>query len=81
MALNAYQSEKNMISKSLERISDFKKDLRYYEHELKERESEAETYLKDLPEQMSGMFNHLEGLVNQQEKQFYTEIAQIVKKQ
>jgi hypothetical protein len=64
MALNAYQSEKNLISRSLERISDFKKDLRYYESELKDREQEAETYLKDLPEQMSGMFGHLEGLVN-----------------
>jgi hypothetical protein len=49
-----------MISKSLERISDFKKDLRYYESELKERETEADTYLKELPTQMSGMFDHLE---------------------
>jgi hypothetical protein len=50
MALNAYQSEKNSISRSLERIGDFKKDMRYYELELKERDTEADTYLKELPE-------------------------------
>ena len=65
MALNAYQSEKNMISRSLERVSDFKKDMKYYESELQERESEADSYLKDLPERMSGMFDHIEMLVNQ----------------
>lgn len=50
MALNAYQSEKNQISRSLERIGGFKKDMRYWESELKEREEESETYLKELPE-------------------------------
>lgn len=60
-----------MVSKSLERISDFKKDMRYYESELKERETEAETYLRELPELMNGMFGHLETLVNKQESQFY----------
>ena len=57
-----------MISKSLERISDFKKDMRYYESELKERENEGENYLKELPILMSGMFDHIEVLVNQQEQ-------------
>lgn len=50
MALNAYQAEKNQISRSLDRISGFRKDLKYFESELKEREEEADTYLKDLPE-------------------------------
>ena len=50
MAMNAYQSEKNQISRSLERIHGFKKDIKYLESEIKEREEEAETYLKDLPE-------------------------------
>ena len=53
-----------MISRSLERVSDFKKDMKYYESELQERESEADNYLKDLPERMSGMFDHIEMLVN-----------------
>jgi hypothetical protein len=60
MALNAYQSEKNMISRSLSKIDDFKKDMRYYEMELSEREAQSEAYLKDLPVQMNGMFKHLE---------------------
>lgn len=34
MALNAYQSEKNMISRSLQKIEDFKKDVKYFEMEL-----------------------------------------------
>jgi hypothetical protein len=38
MALNAYQAEKTMISRSLEKISEFRKDHRYYRDELKERE-------------------------------------------
>ena len=38
MALNAYQSEKNMITRSLQKIDDFKKDIKYYEQELQERE-------------------------------------------
>ena len=60
MAVNAYQSEKNQISRSLEKISDFKKECRYYEEELKEREKEADSYLQDLPGLMSGMFDYLE---------------------
>jgi hypothetical protein len=39
-----------MISRSQERIDEFRKDLRYYESELKERETDADTYLKELPE-------------------------------
>lgn len=30
-ALNAFQSEKNMISRSLQKVDDFKKDIKYYE--------------------------------------------------
>lgn len=37
-SLNAYQSEKNMISRSLQKVDDFKKDIKYYELELNERE-------------------------------------------
>lgn len=63
MALNAYQSEKNMISKSLERISDFKKDTEYFEMDLQERETQADTYLAELPVLMNGMFDALDNMV------------------
>ncbi len=78
LALNAYQVEKNMIGKSLERITAFKSNQNYYERELKEREEKAENYLKVLPEQMSEMFDHLDNLVNEQEDQFYSEISTMV---
>lgn len=67
LALNAYQSEKNMISRSLDKINTFKQDQTYYEQELKEREQKSDNYLKILPEQMSEMFDHLDNLVNDQE--------------
>lgn len=38
MALNTYQTEKNMIGRSLEKIQEFRNDHRYYDMELKERE-------------------------------------------
>ena len=81
MALNAYQSEKNMISRSVNKIDEFKKDMRYFEMELGERETQSDQYLKELPEQMNDMFKHLENLVNSQESEFYTEIANTVKRQ
>ena len=67
MALNAYQSEKSMISRSLEKIQEFRKDHRYYQMELKEREEQSDKYLSFLPNQMSEMFDHLETLVVTQE--------------
>jgi hypothetical protein len=53
-----------MISRSLQKIDEFKKDVRFYEHELNEREKQSEAYLQELPEQMNGMFKHLEQLVD-----------------
>ena len=81
MALNAFSGEKSMISRSLQKIDDFKKDLRYYQEELTERKTQSELYLDELPQQMNGMFKDLEGLVDSQEKSFYGEIAQTVQKQ
>jgi hypothetical protein len=52
-----------MISRSLEKISEFRRDQKYYNDELKEREEKAESYLKNLPELMSDMFDHLDKLV------------------
>lgn len=62
-AANAYQSEKNMISKSLEKIDDLRKDYHYYQSELKDREDQSEEYLKSIPDLMNGMFDHLGSLV------------------
>jgi hypothetical protein len=49
MALNAYQAEKSMISKSLEKISDFERNCSIFVEELQEREDLAGTQLKELP--------------------------------
>jgi len=49
MALNAFSGEKSMISRSLQKIDDFKKDLRYYQEELTERKTQSELYLDELP--------------------------------
>ncbi len=75
MAINAYQSEKNMISRSIQKIDEFKKDIKYYEQELQEREQQSDQYIEELPTQMNKMFKHLENMVNTQEKDFYLEIA------
>lgn len=63
--MNAYATEKHIISKSLHKIDEFKKDLRFYEMELDERKTQSDQYLKELPEQMSEMFKSLENLVNE----------------
>ena len=39
--------------------------MKYFEMELNERQDQSDLYLKELPEQMSGMFSHFETLVNQ----------------
>lgn len=41
LAVNAYQSEKSQISRSLERISNFKRDFRIYEKEIADREKNS----------------------------------------
>jgi len=38
MAMNAYQTEKNKISRSLERILNFAREYRFMCDEIKERE-------------------------------------------
>ena len=60
MALNAYQSEKSQISRSLERLSNFKRDFRYLADEIADREKASESYLTDLPPIMTSMFDKLD---------------------
>jgi hypothetical protein len=79
--MNAYASEKNQISRSIERINNLKHDYKYMEDEIKERERDAENYLQELPTLMSSMFDHLEKLVETQEEAFKNDIADVVQKQ
>lgn len=67
VAMNPYQSQKQMISRCLDKIQEFRKDQFYFQIELKDREEQAEKHLALLPTQMSDMFTHLEELVNSQE--------------
>ncbi len=38
-----------MITRSLDKVEEFKKDLRFYEQELNERELQSDDYIKNLP--------------------------------
>lgn len=79
LALNAYQSEKSQISRSLERISNFKRDFRILDQEIADREKFSETFVKDLPPLMNSMFDKLEELVQESEHRFEHKIVQIVR--
>lgn len=63
MALNAYQTEKSQISRSLERLQYFRKDFRAMQSEIDERKIQSDAYLKELPPLMESMFDRLEELV------------------
>jgi hypothetical protein len=52
-------------------MDDFKKDIKYFEQELQERETQSDKYIHELPQQMNKMFKHLEATVDQQETSFY----------
>lgn len=79
MALNAYQTEKTQISRSLDSINNFKKEFRLMHEEIKEREELSATYTKDLPPLMDSMFDKLEDLVKQAEEKFRNKILQVVR--
>ena len=81
LALNAYQSEKSQISRSLEKIKNFRHDFRKLDQEINKREEFSEVFLKDLPPLMNSMFDNLEELVNEAESRFENKILQIVKNQ
>ena len=81
LALNQFQSEKSQISRSLERISNLKRDFRILDSEIQEREKFSETFVKDLPPLMSSMFDKLEELVQEAEHRFEHKIVQVVRQQ
>ena len=74
MALNAYQSEKTMVSRSFERLTNFKRDFRYLNEEIQDREKASESFLKDLPPLMNSMFEKLDELAVQAESKFKNKI-------
>jgi hypothetical protein len=78
MAMQAYQAEKSMISRSVERISGLKRDVEYYEEEITERDKNADSYLSDLPALMDKMFDSLETMVEESEETFGKEIKGVV---
>lgn len=61
--LNTYSTEKNLISRTLQKVDDIKRGVKYQKLELEERKNESDKYLKELPKQMDAMFKHLNGLV------------------
>lgn len=74
LALNAYQSEKSQISRSLERMANFKRDFRILDQEIADREKFSEAFLKDLPPLMNSMFDKCEELVTEAERRFENKI-------
>jgi len=74
MALNAYSSEKSQISKSIERLNNFKSDFRYLQEEITDREKASHEYLSELPPVMNEMFDKLDELVDQAEQRFKNKI-------
>jgi prefoldin subunit 5 len=79
LALNMFQTEKSQISRSLERLNMFKRDLRNMQEDIKQREDQSKEYLEQLPPLMNSMFEKLEELVKQAEARFKNKIFQIVR--
>lgn len=81
LALNMYQTEKNQISRSLERLNMFRRELAYMQDDIKQRQDQSSEYLDQLPPLMTSMFEKLEELVKQGESKFNNKIFQIVRNQ
>jgi hypothetical protein len=60
MALNAYQTEKTQISRSLDNVSKFNKELKYMQDVIKETEIDSNRFLRELPNLLNALFDKLE---------------------
>ena len=60
MALNAYQTEKTQISRSLDNIAKFNKELKYMQEGIKETEFDSNRFLRELPTLLNALFDKLE---------------------
>ena len=74
LALNMYQTEKSQISRSLERLNVFRRELRNMQEDIKQRDEQSAEYLEQLPPLMESMFAKLEELVKQGETKFKNKI-------
>lgn len=60
--LNEYQSEKQKITRSIQRLDNFKKQFRYIEDDIKQREQMSAEHMRILTPLMNSMFDKLEEL-------------------
>ena len=65
--MNVYQSEKQKITRSIQRLDNFKKQFRYIEDDIKQREQMSAEHMKILTPLMNSMFDKLEELQTQGE--------------
>lgn len=70
-----YMSEKSLISRSLERANNFKRELKLLQTDLSEKEAISVTQLKDLTPLMESMFDKLAELLEQAEQKFKNKIT------
>lgn len=79
--LNEYQSEKQKITRSIQRLDNFKRHFRYIEDDIKQREQMSAEHMRILTPLMNSMFDKLEELQIQGEQKFKNKIFQIVRNQ
>ncbi len=80
-SVDKYSTEKNNILKSYSKAKNLKQDYPYLKQYLESRGKEADTYLTTLPQLMKEIFDHLLSLVNKKEKDFYSEVSEVIRKQ
>ena len=61
-AMHEFQSEKQKITRSLQRLDNFKKPFRYIEDDIKQREVMSAEHMRILTPLMNSMFDKLEEL-------------------
>jgi len=59
MAINAYQTEQTQISRSVDHISKFNRELRYMQEGITESDEESTKFLRELPPLMNSLFEKL----------------------
>jgi len=68
--MNPYATEKTLISKSLQKLTNFKSTFRNLSLEIIEREKASQNYLQELPTLMNSLFDQLGELVDEAESRF-----------
>ena len=79
--MHEFQSEKQKLTRSLQRLDNFKKHFRYIEDDIKQREQMSAEHMRILMPLMNSMFDKLEELQQQGEQKFKNKIFQIVRNQ